>query len=129
MTSENSICLLRSPLISVSSVSYYDGNGVQRTLTAGDDYLVDPTSCPGRIFPAQGKNWPATQDRPGAVLVTYTAGYASREAIPGTMVHALRLLLGHWFENREAVTLKSDAAELPMGVQFLLDKVRIRWEW
>jgi hypothetical protein len=129
MTSDSAICLMRSPLIAVSSISYYDAAGVQQTLTAGTDYGVDATSCPGRVFPAPGTNWPATQDRPGAVLVTYTAGYATQNAIPATMLQAMRLLIGHWFENREAVTLQTNSAELPMGVQFLLDKVRIRWEW
>ncbi|PUZ90983.1 hypothetical protein DC364_22910 [Vibrio vulnificus] len=33
---------------------------------------------------------------------------------------AVLLLVGHWFENREAVT-ESSAKTLPLGVSFLLD--------
>lgn len=123
------ICLMRSPLIAVSQVAYYDPDGTLQTLGANTDYVVDTTLEPGRITPAAGTNWPATQDRPGAVRITYTAGYASRAAIPEVIKQAMRMQISHWYENREAVITGTISKELELGAQYLLDKVRIMWEW
>lgn len=37
---------------------------------------------------------------------------------------AMLLLIGHWFENREAVVIGSSAAELPMAVEALISPYR-----
>jgi uncharacterized phiE125 gp8 family phage protein len=63
---------LPPPLISVTSVKYFDNEGIERTL-APSAYIVDPTSEPGRVTPVD--TWPATQDRIGAVNVVAVCGY------------------------------------------------------
>ncbi|MDI5890608.1 head-tail connector protein [Halomonas rhizosphaerae] len=37
---------------------------------------------------------------------------------------AMLLLIGHWFENREAVVIGSSPAELPMAVEALISPYR-----
>lgn len=123
------INLMRSPVIAVSSIQYYDADGTLQTLSSSA-YYADTSQEPGRVTPAQGYVWPATQlTRPGAVLITYTAGYASREAIPAPMVHAMRMMLSHWYENREAVLTGTISKDIEFGAQSLLDKVRVAWQW
>lgn len=96
--------LPRPPLLTVTNVQYTDTAGATQTVTAAN-YVVDATSLPGRIALAYGETWPtdAIQEI-GAVRVNYTAGYgATAASVPETIKHAMRLLIGHWFVNREAV--------------------------
>ena len=58
--------------------------------------------------------------------VTYNAGYtvdtndADVWPAPADIQQAVKLLVGHWFENRESVVVGTTAAEVPMSVQMLL---------
>lgn len=67
--------LRRGPLQSVTSVKYLDSSGVQQTLVADTDYLVDTDARPGRIYLPDGATWPTTDDVPRAVEITYVAGW------------------------------------------------------
>jgi hypothetical protein len=96
------ILVPRPPLISVSSITYVDGNGTTQTLSAAA-YKVDTDSEPGRITPAYGYSWPTTRAEINAIAITYVAGYATRTAVPASIKQAMLLLIGHWYENREAV--------------------------
>lgn len=59
--------------------------------------------------------------------VVYQAGYAQLEdpnatAAPDDVQQAVLLLVGHWYENREAVVVGDSATdELPLAVSALLD--------
>jgi uncharacterized phiE125 gp8 family phage protein len=58
--------------------------------------------------------------------VRFQAGYASGNSpedttgMPSTLKQALLLLIGHFFENREAVVTGLTVAELPMGIRMML---------
>jgi uncharacterized phiE125 gp8 family phage protein len=116
------IILPRSPAIAVSSVQYVDSNGDTQTLST-DIYTVDIFSEPARIVEAFNQIWPVTRDVPNAVTVTYTCGYGTtRAAVPNNVKDAMKLLIGHWFENREAVTmLNTIPQELKRAVRSMLD--------
>ena len=112
----------RAPLQSVASVKYYDEDDTEYTLSSGS-YFVDTVSEPGRIVLNSGESWPSTALRPAnAVIVRFDAGYGNDESdVPADMVHALRLLVGHWYENREAVASTGAVPkEVPFGVEALL---------
>jgi hypothetical protein len=58
---------------------------------------------------------------------TFTATFAQSHAsgclincVPETIRTAMRLLVGHWYENREATVVGTTAAELPLAVESLL---------
>lgn len=115
--------LLRPPLQSVLSVKYTDSLGAEQTM-ASDDYLVGPATTPGRIWLGYGKSWPSTTLQPGAAIrVRYVAGYGDDAAsVPQRYRQAILLLLGHYYENREAVTaqVRFNLAPIPLGVRSLL---------
>lgn len=114
------------PLQSVNSLKYFDTDGVEQTLNEGTDYLVDNESEPGRITPAPDTGWPATQNRPNAVSVEFVAGFGDASKVPQGIKQAILLMVGHWYENREAVTMQgNNAGELPMAVDSLLMMHRI----
>lgn len=126
------ISLPRPPLQSVSWVTYIDGD--QNTVYLYDSVgsptetsalLVDTSSQPGRITPAYNGTWPATLDQMNAVAIRYVAGYGPNgDSVPAPLKSAVLLLLGHLYENREAVG-ESSLVELPLGVRFLLEPYRV----
>lgn len=116
------ISLPRPPLQAVNSIKYYDTEGtLVETLAEDTDFLVDAASFVARIVPVPGGAWPATQDRPGAVIINYDAGYGDDAAdVPAKIRQAMLLLIGHLYENREAVLVGVSADELPLAVDALL---------
>lgn len=110
--------------LTVLTVKYYDAAGVQQTLT-GADYVVDAVSRPAYIMPAPLKTWPATQARPGAVEIEWQAGWVNPSDVPSDLLHAMKLLIGHWDQNREAVVVGSISTVLDMAVDELLRPYRV----
>lgn len=130
------ILLPRGPVISIDSITYQSG-GASATLAASD-YQADLYSTPARVVPPFGGVFPLTDEGTlNAVTITYTAGYAPlgsptdeaayQLAIPKSVKAAIKLLIGHWFENREAVVLANmQVLQLPMAVRALLAPYEIR---
>jgi uncharacterized phiE125 gp8 family phage protein len=115
------LVLLRSPLVSVTSVSYVDTAGATQTLNPSQ-YLVDAIGIEGRIEPAYGVTWPEVRDQMAAVTVRFVAGYAQ---IPEPVRAAILLTLGHLYEHREDVVIGPSANELPRGADALLFPYRV----
>lgn len=78
------------------------------SLVATDDYLVDESSEPGRIWLAAAAiaMWSVSLNYPGSVprvRVTYVAGYgATAASVPYPIRQAILRGVGHLYENREA---------------------------
>ena len=115
-----------SPLVSVTSIAYLDGNGDSQTLAASV-YGVDTTQDPGRIFLKSGQEWPSTLDQANAVTVTAVAGYGTAASdIPAALVHAGLMLVAHFYEHREAVDPRGGQfGEVPLGVSNLVQQYRV----
>jgi len=105
--------LPRPPLQSVSSIKYIDQNGVE-TLFDAANYIVDTDSEPGRITLVPGIFWPSVILKPiGGVKIRFVAGYGDATKVPMMVKQAILLLIGHWYENREAT-----AERLPREIEF-----------
>lgn len=115
------LVLLRSPVVSVTAVSYVDTNGVLQTLNPSQ-YLVDTIGIEGRIEQAYGVTWPEVRDQMAAITVRFVAGYAQ---IPEPVRAAILLTLGHLYEHREDVVVGPSANELPRGAEALLFPYRV----
>lgn len=112
----------RAPLQSITSIKYYDTDHTEYTMSS-DDYFVDTASSPGRVVLNYGATWPSGTLRPvNGVVVRFVAGYGDEEDdVPEHMVQAIRLLAGHWYENRSAVEVTgAQPKEIPFGVSALL---------
>lgn len=119
--------LPRPVLTSVTSVKYYDESDTQQTLAASK-YYVDIKREPGRIQLKATEQWPVTIVRPNAVEVRYVAGYADKDAVPSDIKTAMFLMIGHWFENREAVVVGPTGLrvkEVPLSTDILLNNNRV----
>jgi uncharacterized phiE125 gp8 family phage protein len=122
------LLLPRPPLVSVTSVTYKDTAGATQTFSSAD-YKVLSDDEPGRIVLAYGKEWPDIYDEPGAVVVTYAAGYADAASVPEPIKQAIRFLVGHFYENREAVNVGSIVNAMPMAVESLLGPFILQEQW
>lgn len=117
--------LPRVPLQAVTKIEYKTEDG---TLNEWDsnNYAVDDVSEPGRIALRSNYNIPGDNLYPiNGIQITYTAGYSENDNIPERVKHAMKLLIGHWYENREAIVLGSAPRELPFAVKALLSYDRV----
>lgn len=121
--------LPRRPLQSVTSVKYYDLNGVEQTL-ASTYYQVNTFwRAPGSVELKPDQTWPSVQPyKPWPVTIRFTAGWTSVALVPVDLRQAALLLVGHWFEHRMAITpglLPGASIAVPLGVADLLTP----WSW
>lgn len=101
------------PVVSVTSIKYDDRDGAEQTVDPGL-YQLDAAPVEACVVLAPGASWPTTADTVNAVRVRWVAGTGCPEPVR----HALLLLIGHWYEHREAVGAAAD--ELPLGVRALI---------
>ena len=114
------ILLPRPPIQSVTSIEYIDSSGATVTLDS-EEYRVDTNSEPARITEAWGKSWPAVRDVINSVIITSDAGYGDNASdVPDDLRHAIKLMLGHLYENREQVTVEGVPRDIPRGLQALI---------
>lgn len=117
------IRLAMPPLIAVATVEYYDSDGVEQTLDAAE-YYEDNKSKPARLVPVT--SWPATQCRPNAVTITYTAGYGTAAtSVPQVIKQAMLLMIGEMYENREETVIGTIVSSLPLTAERLLRPFRL----
>lgn len=116
--------LPRANLLGVSAVEYIDPAGDTQTLST-DVYSVDTASLPGRICLKYVQVWPFVQVIRNAVTITFTAGYGPAASdVPQPIKAAMKLLIGHWHENREAVNVGQSVTTLPLAAESLLWQYR-----
>lgn len=92
-----------TPLIQLLHIKYYDTDNVLQTFAA-DNYLIASSTLPPTVCLNTNKWWPTDihPTRLGSVQVTYEAGYGTADSsVPMDIKHALSLLVGDFFNNRE----------------------------
>lgn len=124
----SSVIELVPPVQSITSITYLDPAGNLQTL-ASANYVLDASSEPGRVVPNLAKIWPVTAPLPNAVRIEILAGVTDPTLLQDNIKEALRLLLGHYYENREQVVIDTRlvALELPLGVEALMAPFNKRW--
>lgn len=122
---EDEIELPHPPLVSVSGVTYYGTDDTAYTLDPAY-YYVNTISEPGNVHLRYLKAWPSAVLRDyNAVCVTYVCGHTRPEDVPETVKLAIRLLVGHWFENREDSITGTVNRQIENGVNRLLGIERL----
>lgn len=109
------------PITAINAIEYINQAGSWTTWDSAN-YIADLVTYPCRITPAYGLIWPICRVQINAVKITFTCGYSSAAATPAMARHAMRLLIGHWFENREAVG--KVPAQIEIGYESLINAIR-----
>lgn len=125
-TPPQSVSLILGPVQGVTSVKYYDTDGNLQTDDI-NNYEVFGTQFATKISPKSGFSWPVAQDRQDAIKIEYEIGYGDAATdVPQTIRHALMLMVGHWYDNREQ-TQMDDLSDIPFGFMELLNMHRNCW--
>lgn len=113
------------PLMSVDEIRYLDGDGAWQTVSA-DVYGVSTFGLVGFVYKKAGQAWPSVGAEPGAVEISFTAGYPDGATVLENMRgvrKALKLLAGHYFHNPLPTFSEPRTLEVPRTVQYALEFV------
>jgi uncharacterized phiE125 gp8 family phage protein len=118
--------LHQAPLQSVTFVKYTDFNGVLQTIPS-NQYTYEAVSLgstivgPSRIQPAYGFTWPIPRPTIDCVNIRAVYGYGNDYTwIPENIKIAIKMLIAHWYENREHVVVGSVPARLQDTIESLI---------
>jgi len=108
------------------TISYVDSAGTTQTLTwaqsGTQQFRLDRDHVPALVYPLYLEDWPNVRLDDKAVQITYLAGYGGAASVPRPAVHAIKMLVGHWYANREAIG--SVGQNVPLGVHALLEPLK-----
>lgn len=120
------IKLPRPPLVSVTSITYYDEDLSTSTVFASSKYQVDAAKTPGLIALKYGESWPTDSLRlSSGVVVRFVAGYGAAAAVPGDIKHAVKLLVSDMYAHRESEVTGTIVAKMGFAVDALLAPYRV----
>jgi uncharacterized phiE125 gp8 family phage protein len=130
---QDDLLLTHGPVQSVEAVEYMNADGTLTPLTEAD-YQVDLYGAPVRVSAAYSAYWPTARVMYRSVRVRYVAGFEPVDGsptdyagnIPEDIKVALKLLVGNWYDNREASITGTINTALEFGVTALLSPYRQR---
>lgn len=112
------------PFVALVSVTYMDSAGTDQAVSLDDVEVLPWRSGAAVVSPVSGTAWPSMSPDHGLRL-RYTAGYQPLDMAVAPIRHAMLLLVGHWYANRETVSIGNVAADLPWAVEALLSPLRL----
>lgn len=88
------------PLVSIASVTYYDADNVQQTLST--DVYGSYTDARGPFIALKvGQFWPTVYDRADAVSITFIVGFGPAATdVPARLRNAIKLHAAHLYDHR-----------------------------
>jgi len=108
------------------AITYTNTAGGTTTLTLTTDFLY--TKGQGLIKISAVDGWPTdVEDQANSVKITYVlnpeAGIDSATYLPKPLKQAMYLLMGHYYDNRSAVTF-GNPKELPLGYKRIINNYK-----
>lgn len=119
-TVKREIRLRKTPLMSITSLTFYAGDDTP-TVMPSTDYALSGD----RVVLKTGKSWPGFGREFDAVEIVYRAGYGAAAAnVPGPIKQAILMIVANWYENREdagdPVIAEAHDFEIPFGARAIL---------
>lgn len=115
---------LPMPASSITSVTYYDSDGSEQTVSSSL-YALHEDRLGSYVRLKDAFTEPTLDDdRDAPISVTFVAGYGTASDVPWSIKQAIMLLASHWYENREQVVVGVSVASLPMAFSALVAPYR-----
>lgn len=116
------------PLQSITSITYRDLSNTLQTVSSSL-YQVDTYSVLGSAYLPLFNYWPLQICQSHSVKVQGVFGYGSVASgnIPELLIHAVKMMIAHFYENREPVSMGLQPFEMPLSVKAILDQYRTSW--
>jgi uncharacterized phiE125 gp8 family phage protein len=111
------------PLQQVDSITYFDSDDVQQTLSTDVYAVLDDPRRP-YVKLKTGQSYPATYLRDDAVTITFTVGHTSADDVNPAVKAAISMLAGYFYENTEAATVER-THPVAIGVYDILHPFRV----
>lgn len=100
------IKLIKAPIASITSITYFDTDDVETTFAASK-YFLDDVSEPPRIILNHGETWPSDGLRKANTFkIRVVGGYGAVDDIPEDLRNAFRMQVHYLYENREKGELR-----------------------
>jgi len=109
------------PVASITSITYVDSGGATQTL-ASNQYVFRNDGPVHFVEPVYGVTWPVVRCQTAAITVRMVVG-GTLSDVPNPLMQAMRMLLAHANENREAVG-NNILTDVPLGVEAYLSPYR-----
>ena len=107
------------PVNSITSIEYLV-NGVYTTVPTSVYALGRGRSVRQSIGLKTGQTWPSLVDvQSDAVKIRYVAGEENKRG-----KQAIKMIVAHWFANREAVNIGNITSEIPIGAMALVQSLK-----
>ena len=120
---KNFIEIPKPPLISVSSIKFFDDSDTESTW-ATSNYYIDNVSEPARVILRDGGAYPTDLRNANGIQVNYTAGYGAASAVPEAIRVAIMQYGLNLYEHRGDT--EKNSTQAPALVQNLLAPFVIR---
>lgn len=111
------------PVISITSVKYDDASNVEQTVSSAN-YSLLTDDLGSYVAFLSTYAFPVIDIERPAVRVAYVAGYADADSVPPAIKHALLMLVGHWYENRESINIGGVVSSIPLAFDALISPYR-----
>ena len=110
----------KPPVLSVESVTIREEDGREKELPAGNYRMSKADGALHLLFEPDIR-----LAKVDPITIRYQAGY---EVLPMAVRQAMLLLIGHWYENREAVVVGSAASvDVSLTAKTLLNQYKVWW--
>jgi uncharacterized phiE125 gp8 family phage protein len=110
--------LPKAPFSELLSIEYTASNG-QLTPLSAEDYTVLEGGVPAVLLVKKPADYAETLN---GVRITFTAGYTN---VPESLKAAMKLLIGHLYENREETIIGVQSNQLPKASEYLMGPYRV----
>lgn len=117
----DSISLRMGNIRSVVSFTSYDLDN-NATVFASTNYIVDDKNLEGRLVLNNGSVWPVNLRSRNAVQIRFKTGFGTdKSQVPDDIKNALKLIVGHFYENRGC-----DTGTIPEVANCLISPYQIK---
>ncbi len=100
-----------TPFMAVTEITAYDADGAAHAVPLAQ-FMSEPDRL---LLPATVSGMPVLRERQG-IEIDYVAGFGTEAAeVPVDIRQALLLLVGYWFEHRDAVIVAGSGSVVPSG--------------
>lgn len=123
------------PLIAIQSscLTYVNSTGETNVVwSSGDNqWEIDKNSEPGRLYLKYGEDWPnETLWNHDAVRIQFICGYGTTgrgysTAVPENIKLGMKMLISHWYENRENTLVGQTINKIPDATEALWSDYRV----
>lgn len=106
ITSTTTLDIPKRPFQAVTNIKLRDAYGTLTTVNPSV-YFAEVSDMRGRVNRVLGQIWPTViLANSGAIEVTFTAGFdaAPYSGVPADLITAMKILIKHWYDDREPIS-------------------------